>query len=306
MERSVHSRCRGAIDFRSADTGVLAMNYRFLRLVMPWVGLVAVPGVAEAASLEKCGDVFVSGDASCEFVRDRECEEHCEVVSVEQSCTAELYHSCENNCTAETSTTCTETCSPVCVQVCSEEPTPKTSAGLCRSDCAHDCNTKCAGAENGERCHSACSYTCNKQCGNRCREDDQEVACEERCTTACDGTCTSTSVTACQIDCQTTQIESCQTTVVEKCRTDCRDKGGAIFCDGQFLNASNLEDCADELRAEISIDLDIDVDIDTSVDIDNDGDDDVGCSFAPAGDTSGGLTVAALAAFAALARRRRR
>jgi MYXO-CTERM domain-containing protein len=96
--------------------------------------------------------------------------------------------------------------------------------------------------------------------------------------------------------------------VVEKCRTDCRDKGGAIFCDGQFLNASNLADCADELRAEISIDLDIEVEanIDTSIDTDGDGDDDVGCSFAPAGGApAGGMALAALVAGAALARRRR-
>jgi hypothetical protein len=38
------------------------------------------------------------------------------------------------------------------------------------------------------------------------------------------------------------------------------DKGGAIVCDGEFVNASNLKDCAAQLSAEFSIDLNVDID----------------------------------------------
>jgi hypothetical protein len=110
-------------------------------------------------------------------------------------------------------------------------------------------------------------------------------------------------------------FQGCQTTVVETCTTQCQDEGGAIFCDGQFVNASNLRDCAAELAAEISIDVDIDLDVDVDADldvdadVDSDGDDDVKCSLAgPSGNATGnvlfGLTLAA--GTAALIRRRRR
>jgi hypothetical protein len=45
--------------------------------------------------------------------------------------------------------------------------------------------------------------------------------------------------------------------MVEKCQTDCKQTGGAIFCDGQFLNADNVNSCADELSAKIKINVDI-------------------------------------------------
>jgi MYXO-CTERM domain-containing protein len=51
--------------------------------------------------------------------------------------------------------------------------------------------------------------------------------------------------------------------MVEKCETDCKQTGGAIFCDGQFINADNADSCADELEAEVKIEIDIDAAIDT-------------------------------------------
>ena len=65
-------------------------------LAIPFVTLLA-PANANAA-LERCGGVFLSGDAQCEFRREQDCKETCEVVSVEHSCAAELYTSCESGC----------------------------------------------------------------------------------------------------------------------------------------------------------------------------------------------------------------
>jgi hypothetical protein len=67
--------------------------------------------------------------------------------------------------------------------------------------------------------------------------------------------------------------------MVEKCETECETTGGAIFCDGQFLNVADVDDCAAELAAEIDIEVDLDIQADVDVDIDppttsNDDDDD--------------------------------
>jgi MYXO-CTERM domain-containing protein len=45
--------------------------------------------------------------------------------------------------------------------------------------------------------------------------------------------------------------------MVEQCMTDCEDSGGAIFCDGQFVNADNAQSCADQVEASLSITIDI-------------------------------------------------
>jgi hypothetical protein len=63
----------------------------------------------------------------------------------------------------------------------------------------------------------------------------------------------------CQLDCQTDVYTECETETIKTCETKCKDDGGAIFCDGQFVNASNAKSCADELKAKLDFDIKIDV-----------------------------------------------
>jgi hypothetical protein len=91
------------------------------------------------------------------------------------------------------------------------------------------------------------------------------------CTEACSGSCTAQATVDCQLSCQTEVYEECETEMVETCETTCEEKGAAIFCDGQYINASDLEACASELSAEIEIDLDIQAAVDIDVDIDGEG-----------------------------------
>ena len=74
-----------------------------------------IPAMAQAR-LESCGGVFLSGEASCEFVREQDCETRCEVTSVETSCVATVQTECESSCSASAETECNETCTPVCVE----------------------------------------------------------------------------------------------------------------------------------------------------------------------------------------------
>jgi hypothetical protein len=275
-----------------------------------------IPTTAHAAeeSLDSCGGVFLSGDASCEFHKTQECEETCKTVSVQESCTAQLYTMCEAGCSAEATTECTQTCSPTCVNDCTTTKTPVTSDDICAKDCIADCNTKCQGASSPDCCAKACPYTCNKKCKDRCHDDDEMTECAPKCTTACDGQCTSTSNTKCQVDCQTTQWEQCQTTTREVCTKSCKDKGGAIVCNGEFLNADNLKDCAAELSAKVSIDIDLDVDVNAAVhtvtktanNAAKSTKSTFSCGVSPANAGAGSLWVVAGLGIAAMCRRRRR
>ena len=271
-----------------------------------------LPALAEAR-LDACGGIFLTGDAKCEFVRDQDCQTHCETTSVETACVASLQTECDSQCTASAETECTQTCTPSCTQECTQVE-HQSSKGLCRSDCAHDCSTKCAGADNQGRCESCCQQNCNVRCEDHCRDDDTDEVCDTKCTPVCEDSCVAKANNSCQITCQTTNFESCQTTVVNTCQTDCHDDGGAIFCDGQFLNASNLKDCAAELASQLSIKVDISVDVDVNangaVTVTNDGKKHTAkCSIAaPGGDASGNVLAGLLAAgtVAAFIRRRRR
>ena len=69
--------------------------------------------------------------------------------------------------------------------------------------------------------------------------------------------CTAKVNTQCQVDCQEKTYTTCEQKMVDKCQTECKDKGGALFCDGQFVDATDVRDCADEVKAKIKIDVDL-------------------------------------------------
>ncbi len=120
------------------------------RLALASIALVSsliLPSLSHAR-LDSCGGIFLSGEASCEFVRAQACENKCEVTSVETACVASLQTQCETECTQTAEVACTETCTPVCTEECTTVETPPTSKGMCRSSCAHDCNTSCETSEN--------------------------------------------------------------------------------------------------------------------------------------------------------------
>jgi hypothetical protein len=75
------------------------------------------------------------------------------------------------------------------------------------------------------------------------------------CTQACSASCTAKVNTQCQVDCQERTYTQCEQAMVEQCQTHCKDTGGAIFCDGQFINASNTDNCANELAVKLDIDI---------------------------------------------------
>jgi len=113
----------------------------------------------------------------------------------------------------------------------------------------------------------------------------------------------------CVLSCQTDNYEDCQTETVNTCNTTCKDKGGALFCDGQYISASDLQACADQLASEFSFNIDVTAHAVATVTNKTDGTkNEVKCSFAPP--ASGGGGAAALGALAALGivlgRRRRR
>jgi MYXO-CTERM domain-containing protein len=270
-----------------------------------------------AKALDKCGGIFLSASSSCEFRPVQDCMTTCTTTSVEQVCAQQTYTSCSDSCTTTDTKTCTQERSESCEKQC-DTITTKSSHEVCVSECSDSCTSdavskgKFGGDEH--KCGKNCSHDCYARC-DTCSTTDQDTDCMTKCTSIVSNECTEEVTRDCVLDCQTTTFDDCQTTTVDTCTTSCKDKGGAIFCDGQFISAGNLRDCADQLAAEFSFNIDVTIHASVNGDgkvttTNDDGSKSTKCSFSGAPTRSNGVLYGALAAIgvgvAATRRRRRR
>jgi MYXO-CTERM domain-containing protein len=71
----------------------------------------------------------------------------------------------------------------------------------------------------------------------------------------CTGSCTATANTTCQEQCQESSYDQCRTQLANNCTTQCQGETGAIFCNGEYVNASDLQQCIDALNAILSVQI---------------------------------------------------
>lgn len=236
-----------------------------VRIASAWSGLALLSGVllvpqaAQAKALEQCGGVYLSVDSHCEFKPIQECQTTCSTTSVEQVCAQKTYETCGQSCTVSDITSCKKTRSESCSKEC-QTISSKSSREVCVSECSDDCTSSAVsdnrfGGDHG-KCQQSCAHACNAQCDSS-SSSDQTTDCETKCQSIVENECTEQVNRDCVLSCQTDNYESCETETVNTCNTTCKDKGGAIFCDGQYINASNLQSCADQLATEFSFNIDV-------------------------------------------------
>jgi hypothetical protein len=232
------------------------MNFRGPLILLSWFALTAAwltTASPARAELDACGGIFLSADAGCEYRPKEECMTQCMTVAVEESCVSEEYASCEAGCT----TTATEDCQTT-------TQTGPSCMDLCLADCDDNQEDHCGNAAHKGPCGRCEKHNCEKRCQDKCGDDAEQptkvttvTECMPTCTNACAASCTAKINTQCQVDCQEKMYTTCEQKMVEQCNTQCKDKGGAIFCNDQFVNADNTQSCADELSAKLKIDIDI-------------------------------------------------
>jgi len=273
-----------------------------------------VPQLAHAKALDQCGGVYLSLDSHCEFKPIQQCETTCSTTSVEQVCAQKTYEMCGQSCTVTDITSCQKTRSDSCSKEC-ETISSKSSREVCVSECSDDCTNDAVSNNHFHGDHGKCRKSCEHDCNARCDSSstsDQSSECETKCQTIVENECTEQVNRDCVLSCQTDSYEDCQTETVNTCNTTCKDKGGALFCDGQYIAASDLQACADQLASEFSFDIDVTVHGVATVTNNDDGSKktvaDSKCSFSPPARGRG--AAAALGALAmlgvVLSRRRRR
>jgi MYXO-CTERM domain-containing protein len=284
IQRTWLTTCIAGCVFRSRPVGAIGEFFSMLghsKLGLSFVSIAALwlsAATPAHAELKACGDVFLTAEASCEYRPKQECMTSCKTEAVETSCVAKIYNSCQSNCTASASTECTSGCTETCTNDCTARVADKEPADcmeLCVGDCKDDCGSEC-GSGSHHACGGCCSHNCDEKCEKQCKDKPPEVMtmeeCMPTCTTACSGSCTAKATSMCQIDCQTNVYNDCETEMVKTCETKCEDRGGAIFCDGQFLNSADVDDCAAELVDQLDIKVDLDVKVAADVDIDTKSD----------------------------------
>lgn len=260
---------------------------------------------AQAASLSSCGDVFVAGEAKCEVYVEGGCTAMCEPVSFQASCAAELKASCDGECTASADVECQGTCAADCSARCDVDPGSLNCEADCQGSCSADCSGRCAADSNSAECQASCEATCSGTCNANCTGTPPEADCDAKCEASCQGSCEAEANLDCQIMCQASGFADCQADLQGGCEAQCSKPEGAMFCDGQFVNTSNLQDCIAALKAY----FDIEVYAEGSAECEGNtctAEGAFGCSCDASGDSAPALAgLLGLGVFAATRRRRR-
>lgn len=226
---------------------------RITRTLLGALALAAPLGVsatAEAAGLDSCGNIYVSAEAECTVYANVECEAMCTPITVEAACAAELTANCQGECNVSASAECTGSCSADCTARCDVKPAEFNCIADCQGSCSADCDGRCAAGEGGAECRASCRASCSGSCDASCEVTPAEADCEAKCEASCSGSCKAEANADCQIDCQADGYVECKADLEGGCKGHCNEPEGALFCDGQYVDAgNNLEECIAALKA---------------------------------------------------------
>lgn len=271
------------------------------RLRFAWVALVPFavafsPNEARAADggvtdNGPCGNFDFSAGLSCKVEVSGGCTAQCTPFKFEVACTGK--------CNATADTKCTNDCGTQCVAQC--DPKLLDCYAGCHTECDQPTTDQCTQKHPNEDCVTMAKAQCDTRCKEACKVPSNN--CEEHCNRCCTGACT----TQVNFDCDF----SCRAELKGSCQAHCDKPEGAIFCNGQYVNASDVKSCLSYLATKgIKVDVSATASGSCSGDSCN-GQASVkasGCAAAPGSNdgVAGALGVIGVALAAGLVRRRRR
>jgi hypothetical protein len=214
------------------------MRRSFAKLLFGAFAFAAPLFVANQASAADCG-WLADGDLSCELVTTG-CSAECTPLKVEAQCGVH----CEGMCNVTAEASCTTSCEASCMGSC--QPGSIDCEGSCETDCEGRCGTTCKGNANESVCVTNCKSSCTTDCQAHCSV--KPATCQESCHASCQGSCNA----QVDIDCQASCQGGCTSSVQGGCNVDCSHAGGALFCNGQYVSVSNIDQCEAEFGITIS------------------------------------------------------
>lgn len=241
------------------------MNTRFLAVAFA----TAVPFLASSAAyaadddikgIAACGNIDVKASAQCKAEVSGGCTAQCTPVHFEAACSATVDVSkCTGSCNVKAEASCTATCQGSCETKCNGDPSISCS-GACALDCDASCDSQCSGEAAGSKAQADCKASCQGSCHGRCEASCKvnPPDCKTKCESACNGSCEAKVNAKCDIDCSKAVVAECSAKLEGGCKTQCEQPNGAVFCDGQYVDAgNNLADCEAALNAWLKAHVDV-------------------------------------------------
>jgi hypothetical protein len=178
-----------------------------------------------------CGKFDFSGGLSCKIEVSGGCTANCSPLNFEAACTG--------GCTATTTTSnCTDNCGTTCVAMCN--PQLLDCFAGCHSECDQPTVDQCRQSHPTDDCATTARAQCDIHCKDSCAVPPSN--CQEHCTKCCRGSCDTQTNFECDF--------SCFARVQGGCDVQCQRPEGAIFCNGQYVYASDVQACSAYLATQ--------------------------------------------------------
>jgi hypothetical protein len=225
---------------------------------------VATPVLADASSGENdpCGKFDFRDGFNCKIEVEGGCQAQCTPLSFKAGCTG--------GCTATATTACTGSCGTACIAEC--DPSLLDCFAGCHAECDAEVQAQCE-SKGGTDCQEQAVAQCDMHCETSCEVPPSD--CSEHCKSCCNGGCTTQANFDCDFDCFAELKGGCD--------VQCSKPEGALFCNGQYVYASDIKECIAWLATQ-----GFEVDASASASLSCDGGD---CNLAGALDacTAGGI-----------------
>ena len=269
-----------------------SLSTLFVGALAALIPLVAAPA---AAATNPCGNIELLAINSCEIRIEGGCKADCTPLNFQAAC--------DGQCNVTLQTSCTAECNTGCSAQCEAMPAMFNCEASCKADCAARVVSQCDAGD--EECQTYGQVDCNANCESNCSVVPPEAQCSAGCEAACNGSCE----TDANFDCSL----QCSADLKGGCEANCDAPQGALFCDGQFINPTSLDECLAYLGSNFGIQFggqgEVDAGVESPPQMEME-EDKTSCTTTPApGSTS--FDVGALATMAAgvglvVSRRRRR
>ncbi len=237
-----------------------AMNVRIRRALGACAVVVASLGAAREASadiLSDCGNIDIQSTAKCSVETSGGCSADCTPPKVEASCAADLEVGCTGQCTATADVGCTGSCAGNCEASCTETPGTFNCAANCSATCEGNCAANCGSSSGATHCTASCQASCAARCQAACSGTLPSASCQAGCSASCSGSCTAQANVNCDIQCQASGFVDCTARVTGGCSAQCTTPSGAIYCNGSYLEVSDVTQCIDDLKNALNITVDV-------------------------------------------------
>jgi hypothetical protein len=173
------------------------------------------------------------------------------------------------DCKIEVSGGCAADCTPIKLEVACGGGCNVSTTTVCENDCATKCLVQCN--PQALDCFAGCHHECDQPTIDECTQKHPNADCVKEATAQCDMHCKSACATppnTCQAACSecchgycTTHYNfdcdfQCLADVQGGCSVQCQEPSGAIFCNGQYVHASDVQACIEYLATQgITVDV---------------------------------------------------